>query len=36
VRDNAGAVKVTLDANDIAELDAAFPKPRRRSGIPML
>jgi diketogulonate reductase-like aldo/keto reductase len=36
VRDNAGAKDVTLDANDIAELDAAFPRPRRRSGVPML
>jgi diketogulonate reductase-like aldo/keto reductase len=36
VRDNAGAAKITLDSNDIAQLDAAFPKPRRRSGIPML
>jgi diketogulonate reductase-like aldo/keto reductase len=36
VRENAGATKVVLDSNDIAELDAAFPKPRRRSGIPML
>jgi diketogulonate reductase-like aldo/keto reductase len=36
VRDNAGAAKVTLDSDDIAQLDAAFPKPRRRSGIPML
>jgi diketogulonate reductase-like aldo/keto reductase len=36
VRDNAGAQNLTLDANDIAEIDAAFPRPRRRSGIPML
>jgi diketogulonate reductase-like aldo/keto reductase len=36
VRDNAGADKVVLDANDIAELDSAFPKPKRRSGVPML
>lgn len=31
VRDNAGAQRVVLDASDIAELDAAFPRPRRRS-----
>ncbi|HET6334644.1 MAG TPA: aldo/keto reductase [Polyangiales bacterium] len=36
VRDNAAAQNLTLDANDIAEIDAAFPRPRRRSGIPML
>jgi diketogulonate reductase-like aldo/keto reductase len=36
VRDNAGAQRVELDGSDIAELDAAFPKPRRRSGVPML
>ncbi len=36
VRDNAGADKVVLAAKDIAELDAAFPKPKRRSGVPML
>ncbi|MEY4583189.1 MAG: hypothetical protein RL701_7892 [Pseudomonadota bacterium] len=36
VRENAGAVKVQLEATDIAELDAAFPKPRPRKGVPML
>jgi diketogulonate reductase-like aldo/keto reductase len=36
VRENAGAAKLNLQPNDIAELDAAFPTPRRRSGIPML
>lgn len=36
VRDNAGADKVALGADDMAELDAAFPKPKRRSGVPML
>jgi diketogulonate reductase-like aldo/keto reductase len=36
VRENAGAQSVVLDASDIAELDAAFPRPRRRSGVPMV
>ncbi|HEY6561722.1 MAG TPA: aldo/keto reductase [Polyangiaceae bacterium] len=36
VEDNAKASSVTLDANDIAAIDAAFPRPRRRSGVPML
>jgi diketogulonate reductase-like aldo/keto reductase len=35
VRENAGAVVVRLDASDIAALDAAFPRPRPRKGIPM-
>lgn len=36
VRENAGAKVVALDDADIAQLDKAFPLPRRRSGIPML
>lgn len=36
VRENAGALKLTLETADIAELDAAFPRPRPRSGVPML
>ncbi len=36
VRDNAGAANLELDENDIAAIDAAFPRPRRRSGVPML
>jgi diketogulonate reductase-like aldo/keto reductase len=34
VRDNAGAQHVSLEPEDVAELDRAFPRPRRRSGIP--
>jgi diketogulonate reductase-like aldo/keto reductase len=36
VRDNAGAAKLRLDPADIAALDAAFPRPRKRGGVPML
>jgi diketogulonate reductase-like aldo/keto reductase len=36
VRDNAGAAKLRLDPSDIAALDAAFPRPRQRGGVPML
>lgn len=36
VEDNARAGSVTLDAEDIAAIEAAFPRPRRRSGVPML
>jgi diketogulonate reductase-like aldo/keto reductase len=36
VRDNAGAAKLSLDAADIAKLDAAFPLPAKRRGVPML
>jgi diketogulonate reductase-like aldo/keto reductase len=36
VEDNAEASRVTLDAEDIAAIEAAFPRPRRRSGVPML
>lgn len=36
VRDNAGAKDVSLDETDIAQIDAAFPMPLRRSGVPMV
>lgn len=36
VLDNAGSVKLTLDANDVERLDAAFPLGPRRSSLPML
>ncbi len=36
VRENAGATTVTLDAGDLAALDAAFPVGPRRHGVAML
>jgi diketogulonate reductase-like aldo/keto reductase len=36
VRDNAAAASVALEAADIAALDSAFPRPRKRGGVPML
>jgi diketogulonate reductase-like aldo/keto reductase len=37
VRENAGAAQVELDAADIAAIDAAFPRARKRGGgVPML
>ena len=36
VRDNAAAARVTLEPADIAALDAAFPRPRRKPGVPTL
>jgi diketogulonate reductase-like aldo/keto reductase len=36
VRENAGALAVELDANDLRELDAAFPPPRRATSLEML
>jgi len=36
VRENAEAERISLEAADIAAIDAAFPKPRRRKGVPML
>jgi len=36
VRDNAAAANLALDPADIAALDAAFPRPRRRPGVPSL
>ncbi len=36
VAENAAAEKITLDAPDLAALEAAFPPPRRKSGLAML
>jgi diketogulonate reductase-like aldo/keto reductase len=36
VRDNGAAANLALDPADIAALDAAFPRPRRRPGVPTL
>lgn len=36
VRDNAGARKLRLSAADLAAIDAAFPLPPKRRGVPML
>jgi diketogulonate reductase-like aldo/keto reductase len=36
VDENAKAVDVRLSDADVAAIDAAFPRPRRRSGVPML
>jgi diketogulonate reductase-like aldo/keto reductase len=36
VEDNAGALELTLTAQDIAAIDAAFPLGRRRAGVPTL
>lgn len=36
LRENAGAAKLQLDADDIARLDAAFPVGRRRRGVATL
>jgi diketogulonate reductase-like aldo/keto reductase len=36
VRDNAGAQDLELEAADLAAIDAAFPLPRKRAGVPML
>lgn len=36
VRENAAAAELRLESRDIAELDAAFPVPRRTSGVPTL
>jgi diketogulonate reductase-like aldo/keto reductase len=36
VRDNAGALDVTLDDQDLAALDRAFPPPRRKTPLAML
>jgi len=35
-RDNAGAAQLALQAEDIAALDAAFPRPTRQESLPML
>ena len=36
VRQNAAAAAITLTAQDLAEIDAAFPAPRRKQGLAML
>ena len=36
VEENAGAAAVVLDDADVARLDAAFPRGRRRRGVPSL
>jgi diketogulonate reductase-like aldo/keto reductase len=34
--ENAGAGELRLDADDIAQIDAAFPRKKRRGGLPVL
>jgi diketogulonate reductase-like aldo/keto reductase len=36
VRDNAGALAITLDAEDLATIDRAFPPPRRKRPLEMI
>jgi diketogulonate reductase-like aldo/keto reductase len=36
IEDNAGALSLSLSAEDMARLDRAFPVGRQRSGVPML
>lgn len=36
VRENAAAASIRLATDDLAELDAAFPPPRRKQGLAML
>ena len=36
VQDNAAAAALTLDPSDLAELERAFPRGRRRRGVPTL
>lgn len=36
VRDNAGALRITLSADDLATIDAAHPPPRRKQPLAML
>jgi diketogulonate reductase-like aldo/keto reductase len=36
VEDNAAALQLRLSPDDLAELDTAFPRGRRRAGIPVL
>jgi diketogulonate reductase-like aldo/keto reductase len=36
VRENAVAAELVLDAQDLAEIDAAFPPPRRKQSLEML
>lgn len=35
-RENAGASGITLDADDLAAIEASFPLGRRRGGVPMI
>lgn len=36
LRDNAAAASITLSADDLVQLDAAFPPPRRKQGLQMV
>jgi diketogulonate reductase-like aldo/keto reductase len=36
VRQNAAAAEITLAAEDLAEIDAAFPPPKRKQQLAML
>jgi diketogulonate reductase-like aldo/keto reductase len=36
VRENAGALEIALDDDDLRELDAAFPPPRRKTTLEMI
>ena len=36
LRENLASLSLTLDAADLAELDAAFPPPRRKVPLAML
>lgn len=36
VEDNAGALKLTLSESDVARIDAAFPRGRKPSSLPMI
>jgi diketogulonate reductase-like aldo/keto reductase len=36
VRQNAAAADIVLSAEDIKALDAAFPPPKRKSGLEMI
>jgi diketogulonate reductase-like aldo/keto reductase len=36
VRENAGALKIPLRGDELRELDAAFPPPRRATSLEML
>jgi hypothetical protein len=36
VRENAAAREIVLSTEDLAELDAAFPPPRRKRPLAML
>ena len=36
LKENAAAADLVLDGNDLAELDAAFPPPKRKTPLGML